>query len=176
MLQNQCIREEIKEQIQKYLETHENGSTTFQYLCLTLYNPMDQSARILCPWDSPGKDTGVGCCALLQGVFSTQGLNPHLLHLLHWQAGSLPQAPSGKPQASCQLEPSFGPRANMAIGSCMGSLNGAIYLMKPTGSISDSSLLRGSLLQHYIVTYMTSPHFAIRVGSLHSVKGGYTKT
>ena len=41
MLQNQCIREEIKEQIQKYLETHENGSTTFQYLCLTLYNPMD---------------------------------------------------------------------------------------------------------------------------------------
>ena len=31
--------------------------------------------------------------ALLQGVFPTQGLNPHLLHLLHWQVGSLPLEP-----------------------------------------------------------------------------------
>ena len=45
---------------------------------------------IPCPWDSPGKNTGVGCPALLQGIFPTQGLNPPLLHLLHWQAGSLP--------------------------------------------------------------------------------------
>ena len=41
----------------------------------------------LCPWDFPGKDTGVGCQALLQGIFLTQGLNPCLLCLLHWQAG-----------------------------------------------------------------------------------------
>jgi len=40
------------------------------------------------------KNTGVGCHALLQGTFTTQGLNPHLLCLLHWQAGSLPP---GKP-------------------------------------------------------------------------------
>ena len=39
--------------------------------------------------DSPGKSTGVGCHALIQGVCLTQGLNQHLLHLLHWQAGSL---------------------------------------------------------------------------------------
>ena len=45
---------------------------------------------------SPGKHTGVGCHILLQGVFLTQGLNPRLLHLLHWQAGSLPLAPLGK--------------------------------------------------------------------------------
>ena len=45
--------------------------------------------RLLCPWDSPGKNAGVGCCALLQGSFPTQGSNLHLLHLLHWQAGSL---------------------------------------------------------------------------------------
>ena len=32
------------------------------------------------------KNTGVGCQALLQGIFLTQGLNPHLLHLLHHQA------------------------------------------------------------------------------------------
>ena len=45
-------------------------------------------ATLLCPWDSPGKNTGVECHALLQGIFLTQGLNPHLLHLLQWQAGS----------------------------------------------------------------------------------------
>ena len=37
-------------------------------------------ARLLCPWDSPGKKTGVGCHALLQGIFPTQASNPHLLH------------------------------------------------------------------------------------------------
>ena len=42
------------------------------------------------PWDSPGKDTGLGCRALLQGIFPTQGSNPCLLRLLPWQAGSLP--------------------------------------------------------------------------------------
>ena len=42
-----------------------------------------QPARLLCPWDSPGKNTGGGCHALLQGTFPSQGLNPHLLWLLH---------------------------------------------------------------------------------------------
>jgi len=39
--------------------------------------------------DSPGKNTGVDCHFLLQRIFPTQGLNPHFLHLLHWQADSL---------------------------------------------------------------------------------------
>ena len=37
-------------------------------------------ARLLCPWDSPGKDTEVGCHALFQGIFLTQELNPGLQH------------------------------------------------------------------------------------------------
>ena len=41
--------------------------------------------------DSPGKNTGMGCHFLLQGIFPTQGLNPHLL-------GSLPLASPGKPR------------------------------------------------------------------------------
>ena len=45
----------------------------------------------------PGKITGVGCRALLQGIFATQGSNPHLLSLLHQQAGSLWLVPRGKP-------------------------------------------------------------------------------
>ena len=40
----------------------------------------------LCSWDSPGKNTGVGCHFLLHGIVPTQGLNPHLLHC---QADSL---------------------------------------------------------------------------------------
>ena len=55
-----------------------------------------QPARFLCPRDSPRNNTGVGCCALLQGIFSTQGLNPHLLCLLNWQVCSLPTPPPGK--------------------------------------------------------------------------------
>ena len=43
------------------------------------------------------QETEVGCHALLQGIFQTQGLNRRLLSLLHWQAGSLSLAPSGKP-------------------------------------------------------------------------------
>ena len=46
--------------------------------------------RLLCPWDFPGKNTGVGCLFLLQGIFLTQGSNPSLLRLLHWQGDSLP--------------------------------------------------------------------------------------
>ena len=52
--------------------------------------------RLLCSWDSPGKITGVHCHALLQGIFLTQGSNPHLLRLLHWQVGSLSLAPPQK--------------------------------------------------------------------------------
>ena len=37
-------------------------------------------ARLLCPWDSLGKNTGVGCHFLLQEIFPTQGLNPGLPH------------------------------------------------------------------------------------------------
>ena len=47
--------------------------------------------------DSLGKNTGVGCHALLQGIFPIQGSNPSLLYLLHWQVGYLPPEPPGKP-------------------------------------------------------------------------------
>ena len=56
-----------------------------------------QPTRLPCPWDSPSKNTGVGCHALLQGIFLTQGLNRNLLCLLHWQMNSLSLQPPGKP-------------------------------------------------------------------------------
>ena len=61
--------------------------------CLTLLWPHGlQPARFLCPWDFPDKNTGVGWDFLLQGIFPTQGSNPHFLH---WQADSLPSEPPG---------------------------------------------------------------------------------
>ena len=63
-------------------------------------DPLGRSLRLLCPRDSPGKNTGVGCHALLQGIFLTQGLNRCLLHC---QVGSLPLAPPGKPMV-CSVQ------------------------------------------------------------------------
>ena len=77
------------------------------YSCPILSDPMDCSClwshelwatRLLCPWDSSGKNTEVACHFLLNGIFLTQGLNPHLLHLLHWQVGSFPLHHMGSPK------------------------------------------------------------------------------
>ena len=51
-------------------------------LCPTLCNPMDlQPTRLLCPWGCSGRNSGVGCHFLLQGIFPTQGSNLGLLSL-----------------------------------------------------------------------------------------------
>ena len=60
-----------------------------------------QLTRLLCPWDSPGKNTGVGCHVLLQGIFLTQGLNLGLPHckwiLYHLSHQGSPRYWSGQP-------------------------------------------------------------------------------
>ena len=49
--------------------------------CLTFFDTHRLwPARLLCPWKSPGKNTGVGCHFLLQGIFSTKGSNSGLMH------------------------------------------------------------------------------------------------
>ena len=65
---------------------------------LWLCDPMLWPARLLCP------STAVGYHSLLQGIFPTQGSNPSLLHLLHWQVGSLPLATPGKPFSLTETE------------------------------------------------------------------------
>ena len=62
--------------------------------CLTLWDSGLQPAKLLCPWDCPGKNPGVGCHALLQGIFLIHGLNPGTLHcmwiLYLWVTGETP--------------------------------------------------------------------------------------
>ena len=56
---------------------------------ISFFFPSSQKEyRLLCLWDFPGKNTGVGCHFLLQGIFLTQESNLHLLCSLHWQADS----------------------------------------------------------------------------------------
>ena len=62
-----------------YYVSNENESDNCSVMSDSL-QPMDYFASLLCPWNSPGKNTGVGCHFLLQGNFLTQGSNPGLLH------------------------------------------------------------------------------------------------
>ena len=77
-----------------YIYTHMHA-TSLQS-CLTLCDPMDYSPRLLCPWDSSGENTGVGCHTLLQGSSWPRDWTLHCL--LHWRGGgSLPPEPPEKP-------------------------------------------------------------------------------
>ena len=59
--------------------------------CPTLYDPMDSVAhQALCPWNSPGKSTGVGNHSLHQGIFPNPGIKSRSPAL---QANSLPSEP-----------------------------------------------------------------------------------
>ena len=69
--------------------------TLYIYECIhsvmsdSLWSQGLKPARLLCPWNFPGKNTGVWYHFLLQRIFLTQGLNLCVLHLLHGQADSL---------------------------------------------------------------------------------------
>ena len=77
---------------------------------LEKYNQMLQKAiesnsiEAHCPWDSSGKNTGVGCHFLLREIFPSQGSNPCLLCLLHWWVGSLLIKPRGKWKCKLKLQ------------------------------------------------------------------------
>ena len=73
----------------KELDTTERLNWT-EVMSSSLWPHRPGPARLLCPWNFPGRNTGVGCHVLRQGIFSTQGSNSHLFHFLHQQAGSLP--------------------------------------------------------------------------------------
>ena len=57
-----------------------------------------QPAMLLCLWNSPGKNTGVSCYVLLQGVFPTQGSNPSLSH---WRRILYQMSYQGSPVTDC---------------------------------------------------------------------------
>ena len=73
------------------------------YMCVCMLSRFSRVHLFAIPWTvacqaplSMRFSRQVGCCALYQGIFPTQGLNPHLLCLPRWQEGSLPLAPPGE--------------------------------------------------------------------------------
>ena len=108
--------------------------------CLTLCDAMDCSLPgPSVHGDSPGKNTGVGCQALLQGIFPTQGMNPHLLCLLHWQVGSLPLALPGKSRGGIQL--------NRILSAQWNTGKQKKFFFSSSEKLSTSHLLRSRFLR-----------------------------
>ena len=114
--------------------------------CLVVSDSLWQHGptRLCCPWNFPGKNTGVGCHFLLQGIFLTQGSNSHLLHLLHWQADSLPLLPPGKPTfLGGGLMPSSMPTVAMRIlrdGAWLLDLTDGSWVPRPRPRIPMQSV------------------------------------
>ena len=90
-------------------------------------------ARLLCPWDFPGKNTGVGCQFFLQGIFPTQGSN---LHHLNWQADSLPLSHQGSPMLyflscfihSLLLKSIFNITSSLSLTFCLNDSRDNMFL------------------------------------------------
>ena len=107
-----------------------------------------QPSRLLCPWDFPGKNTGVGCHFLLQGIFATQGSS---WGILHWQVDSLPLSYQGNhpPQLfGHTLGPGYRRTAqiysNQLNGACFSfQVSPLIYILKQS--------FQSILLIHYIL-------------------------
>ena len=86
--------------------------------------PWTVARQLLCPWNFPGKNTGVGCHFPLQGIFLSQGLSLCLLCLLNWQVDSLPL---GFPVDSDDKEPAYSsgdPGLIPVLGRSPGEGNG----------------------------------------------------
>ena len=102
---NSCVEAKISKVLCLEKGLYEDCVQATLQLYTAICNPVDYSPPgSSVHGDSPGKNTGVGCHALLQGIFLTQGSNPRLLCLLHWQVGSLPLVPPGEPQTHIVLE------------------------------------------------------------------------
>ena len=74
-----------------------------------------EPTRLLWPWDFLGKTTGVGCHFLLQGIFPTLELNPHLLR---WQVDSLPLSHLGSPCNAIRFSKVTAAAAAKSLQSC----------------------------------------------------------
>ena len=66
--------------LQRFSKWEESESVIHSVVSDCVWPHRLQPPRLLCPWDSPGKNTGVACHVLLQGIFPTRGSNLGLLH------------------------------------------------------------------------------------------------
>ena len=99
-----------------------------------------QPASFLCPWDFPGKNTGVGCHALPQGMIPNQQLNPCLLYLLHWQAILLPLSHLGSPCICTGMHICTSLYMHMNLNMCINAY-WCVYLIFISHNITHSAYM-----------------------------------
>ena len=130
-------------------------------LCPTLCDSTDcSSPGSSFHGDSPGKNTGVGCHALLQGIFPTQGSNLHFFCLLCWQAGSLPLVPPGT-------------RSKYVAGAAAKSLQSCLTLCNPIDGSPPGSpvpgILQARTLEWVAICFSNAWKGKVKVKSLSHV-------
>ena len=91
-----------------------------------------KSTRLLCPWNFPGRNTGVGSHSLLQGIFPTQRLNPGLPHC-RWILYHLSSQENPKDFWSGMLCPPPGDLPNPGIKPRFPALRADSLLSEPPG-------------------------------------------
>ena len=86
--------------------------------CLASVMSNSLGPRLLCPWDSPGKNTGVGCRALLQGPSQCRD-QTHVSYISSWAGGFLTTSTTWEAQKKSDFFP--GPscfRLTCKLGAC----------------------------------------------------------
>ena len=109
-----------------------------------------QSARLICPWNSPGKNTRVGCLSILQGIFLTQGWNPARSPAL--QADSLQCVLQGSPNLNKVPSISWGSCVCVCVCVCvcmLSSFNCVQLIATLWAAVQQAPLPLGSSRQEY---------------------------
>ena len=139
--------------------------------CLTLCDPLDCSP----PGSSvhgifPARSTWAGCHFLFQGIFPTQGLNPRLLCLLHWQADyqGFPNSSVGKEYACSAGDPSWIPGSGRSTGEVIG------YPLQYSGLENSINCIVHRAAKNW--TPLSDFHFSLplcHLGSLSGIQNKY---
>ena len=93
-----------------------------------------QPIRLLCPWNSPGKNTGVGCYLLFQ-IVPTQGSIQRVLWLLHCRQGSLPLSHQGSPEQTSKTQDQWWDFEDIAMFTGFSMVNTNYCVMFWRGSL-----------------------------------------
>ena len=124
---------------------------------LRLHGPYP--TRLLCSWDCPGKNTGVSCHFLLQGIFLTQGSN---LPLLHWQADCLPLNHQGRPYCRSAVAAAAAKSLQWCLTLC-NPIDGS-----PPGS-PVPGILQARILEWVTISFSNAWKWKVKVKSLSRV-------
>ena len=72
------------------------------YVCAYMLSHIQCNMPVLCPWDSPGKNTGIGCHFILQGNLPDSGMEPESLAPPALASKFFSTAPPGKPHVGVE--------------------------------------------------------------------------